>query len=166
MELPALRAASIVKGGTAGRNGVPCGNRPIGVICVSYGRDRCFSFTLLSVPRFFGGANCACVRVRAHRVCCSGVSFGGARVFVFPYVSIRKEDVACDTCGGAISGAPLRWGFLCVASMQRRTLFCRRFRETCSSVFPLDLLRVRVLMVNARCVCFRNISCSTGTTVM
>ena len=39
------------------------------------------------------------------------MSFGGARGFVYPYVSIRKGDVACDTCGGAISGAPLRWVF-------------------------------------------------------
>ena len=126
-------------------------------------RPMLFFHTLLC--RIFGGANCACVRVRVHRVCCSVVSSGGARVFVFPCVSIRKEDVACDTCGGAISGAPLRWVFLCVASMQRRALFCRRFRETCSSDF-LDLLCDRVLMVNARCVCFRNISCSTGKTVM
>ena len=103
------------------------------LICVSYGQDRCSSFTLFSVPGGSGGAKCACVRVRAHRVCCSVVSFGGARGFVYPYGSIRKEDVACDTCGGAISGAPLRCAFLCVASMPR--CFCRRFRETCSSAF-------------------------------
>ena len=48
-----------------------------------------------------------------------------------------RENVACDTCGGASSGALMRWVFLCVASMQRRTLFCRRFRETCSSAFLL-----------------------------
>ena len=41
----------------------------------------------------------------------ASVSSGGARGFVYPYVSIRKGDVACDTCGGAISGAPLRCVF-------------------------------------------------------
>ena len=114
MECCQLCAASIVKGvGHVVTQWSPIeqqANRCL-LICVSYGQDRCSSFTLFSVPGFFGGANCACVRVRAHRVCCSVVSFGGARVFVYPYVSIRKEDVACDTCGGAISGAPLRWVF-------------------------------------------------------
>ena len=127
-----LCAASIVKGvGHVVTQWSPIeqqANRCL-LICVSYGQDRCSSFTLFSVPGFFGGANCACVRVRAHRVCWSVVSFSAG--------FNSRENVACDTCGGAISGALLRRVFLCVASMQHHTLFCRRFCETCSSAFPL-----------------------------